>query len=139
MKTLIKHKCVKLMQSIPQVDAGADFIITQFTFSIDNLLNFIRDCRQIGITVPIVPGVLVPENMKSLRFASQIARVDVPEEFMQSFQKLESDEEEFKNYSVQYFVKFVKDIFKSNLGIYGVQFFTLNRFDAVQRVIKECF
>lgn len=77
--------------------------------------------------------------MRSLRFASQIARVDVPEEMMKSFAKLESNEEEFKTYSAQYFVKFVKDIFESNLGIYGVQFFTLNRFDAVQRVIKECF
>lgn len=77
--------------------------------------------------------------MRSLRFASQIARVDVPEDVMKSFEKLENNEEEFKNYSVDYFVKFVKDIFNSELGIYGVHFFTLNRFNAVQRVIKECF
>ncbi|KAL5276035.1 hypothetical protein ACFFRR_001703 [Megaselia abdita] len=122
-----------------KVDAGADFIITQFTFSITNLLNFIRDCRQIGINVPIIPGILVPENMRSLRFASVIARVDVPQELMNSFEKLENDEEGFKNFSVEYFKKFVKEIFNSDLEIYGVQFFTLNRFDAVQRVIKECF
>lgn len=134
-----KKKKTPLTECFPQVDAGADFIITQFTFSVDNLLGFIKDCRQIGITVPIIPGILVPENMRSLLFASQIARVNVPKELMSSFERLEDNEEEFKNYSVEYFVKFVKDIFRSDLGIYGVQFFTLNRFDAVQRVIKECF
>lgn len=81
----------------------------------------------------------MPENIRSLRFASSIARVNVPEELLRTFESKEHDEEDFKNFSVDYFVKFVNRIFESDLDIYGVQFFTLNRFDAVQRVIKECF
>lgn len=77
--------------------------------------------------------------MRSLEFASQIARVNVPIELMSSFKKLSHNETEFMNFSVDFFVNFVKDIFNSELGVYGVHFFTLNRFDAVQRVIKECF
>jgi methylenetetrahydrofolate reductase (NADPH) len=33
-----------------KVDAGADFIITQFFFDTKLLLEFIRDCRAVGIT-----------------------------------------------------------------------------------------
>ena len=40
-----------------KVDAGADFIITQLFFRADTFLKFLRDCRAIGITVPILPGV----------------------------------------------------------------------------------
>jgi hypothetical protein len=41
-----------------KVDAGADFIITQLFFEASTFFKFEQDCRDIGITVPIIPGVL---------------------------------------------------------------------------------
>lgn len=40
-----------------KVDAGADFIISQMFFEADDFINFVRDCRRIGIHVPIIPGM----------------------------------------------------------------------------------
>jgi len=40
-----------------KVDAGADFIITQLFFDIETFYKFYDDCRKIGITVPIIPGI----------------------------------------------------------------------------------
>ena len=40
-----------------KVDAGADFIITQLFFDIETFFKFYDDCRKIGITVPIIPGI----------------------------------------------------------------------------------
>ena len=41
-----------------KVDAGAEFIITQLFFEAKTFLKFYHDCRKIGITVPIIPGIL---------------------------------------------------------------------------------
>ncbi|CAI8031778.1 Methylenetetrahydrofolate reductase, partial [Geodia barretti] len=41
-----------------KVDAGADFIITQLFFEASTFIKFYHDCRRIGITVPIMPGIL---------------------------------------------------------------------------------
>ena len=41
-----------------KVDAGADFIITQLFFEAETFLKFHADCRRIGITVPIIAGVM---------------------------------------------------------------------------------
>ena len=40
------------------MDAGADFIITQLFFESETFLKFHADCRRIGITVPIIAGVM---------------------------------------------------------------------------------
>ena len=40
-----------------KVDAGADFIITQLFFRAETFLTFLKDCRAIGITCPILPGI----------------------------------------------------------------------------------
>lgn len=40
-----------------KVDAGADFVITQLFFRAETFLKFLDDCRMIGITCPILPGI----------------------------------------------------------------------------------
>lgn len=39
-----------------KVDAGADFIVTQFFYDTAVFLEFNSKCRAIGITCPILPG-----------------------------------------------------------------------------------
>ncbi len=41
-----------------KVDAGADFIITQLFYDVQLFLDFVRKCRDIGIAVPIIPGIM---------------------------------------------------------------------------------
>ena len=39
-----------------KIDAGADFILTQFFYDPNVFLNFKSRCRKHGINVPIIPG-----------------------------------------------------------------------------------
>ena len=39
------------------MDAGADLIVTQLFYEVERFLKFVDDCRSVGITAPIVPGV----------------------------------------------------------------------------------
>ena len=47
-----------------QVDPGADVIVTQLFYDTDIFLKFVNDCREIGITIPIVPGIMPINNYK---------------------------------------------------------------------------
>ena len=42
-----------------KVDAGADYIVTQMFFKASDYLNFVKECRAVGITCPIVAGILM--------------------------------------------------------------------------------
>lgn len=49
---------VELQRLKEKVDAGADFVITQFFYDTEAFLRYARRCREIGITCPIIPGIM---------------------------------------------------------------------------------
>ena len=40
----------------PQIEAGAELIVTQLFYDVDIFFKFVKDCRSVGIAVPILPG-----------------------------------------------------------------------------------
>ena len=45
-----------IMWGSAQIDAGGEVVITQLFYDVDRFFNFVKDCRSIGITAPIIPG-----------------------------------------------------------------------------------
>ncbi len=41
---------------MPQMDAGADLVITQLFYDVERFFQFEKDCRSVGIKAPIIPG-----------------------------------------------------------------------------------
>ena len=39
-----------------QIDAGAEFVVTQLFYDADRFIQYEKDCRSIGIQCPIIPG-----------------------------------------------------------------------------------
>ncbi|XP_014103678.2 5,10-methylenetetrahydrofolate reductase [Bactrocera oleae] len=120
-----------------KVDAGADFIITQICFSPDSIIRFVQKCRDNGITVPIIVGIIVPDNMRILQFIINFVKAVIPEEQLSKYKELEDDHKAFKTFAVEKAVHTVQMLLNSNLDIYGFQFFTMNRMKNVQEVIQQ--
>lgn len=53
-----------------KVDCGADFIITQLFFQPETFIKFQSDCRAVGITCPIIPGIF-PIQVCDHRFVTK--------------------------------------------------------------------
>ncbi|XP_076618422.1 methylenetetrahydrofolate reductase (NADPH) isoform X3 [Colletes latitarsis] len=109
-----------------KIDAGADFIITQVIFDANVFIKFVNDCKEIGINVPIIPGILSIPNYASLEKMSKICNFKVPQNILDILQPMKDNNDEVRNYGIKLVTNIIKDIFASETT-YGFHLFTLNR------------
>lgn len=121
-----------------KVDAGSDFIITNICFSFDRLSHFIKSCRAIGITVPIIAGIYIPSSYAELNRMSSICRFSVPEDQMLIYHHYQSDKNHFLAYAITNAISMLKQIFDFDFEkLYGVHFFTLNKYEIIFEVLQK--
>lgn len=119
------------------MDAGADFIITQICFCPESIISFVQKCRDNGITVPIIVGIIVPDNLRILKFVMNIVKAVIPANQLSKYKELKDDHKAFQTLAVENAVRTVQMLLESNLDVYGFQFFTMNRLKNVQHVIQQ--
>ena len=62
-----------------KVDAGADYIVTQMFYDNGSFREYERQCREAGITVPIIPGIKPIETVRQLTSLPKHFHVTMPD------------------------------------------------------------
>lgn len=78
---------IDLQRLKEKVDAGADYIMTQMFFDNQKFFDYVKTCRDMGITVPIIPGLKPITNKKQLSVLPRIFHVDIPTELSNAIAK----------------------------------------------------
>lgn len=116
-------------------DAGADFIITQLFYDVDVFLAWYKQCRQAGITIPILPGVMPIQNYSSFRRMTNLCKATVPSEVLQALEPIRFDDAAVKAYGVQLSIKMIARLYLE-ADIRGFHLCTLNLEKSVRRVLE---
>ncbi|KAJ6289595.1 hypothetical protein OIU78_025509 [Salix suchowensis] len=107
-----------------KVDAGADLIVTQLFYDTDVFLKFVNDCRQIGITCPIVPGIMPINNYKGFIRMTGFCKTKIPAEVTAALEPIKDNEEAVRAYGIHLGTEMCKKILAH--GIKTVHLYTLN-------------
>lgn len=108
-----------------KVDAGSQFVITQMFLDAQVYLDFVKACRDYGITVPIVPGIMCLNTLGGLERMTEMCKTRLPAGFMDRARAAGQDgDDAFKTWGVEAGVEMCRAVLDG--GAPGLHFYTLN-------------
>ncbi|GJQ70183.1 putative methylenetetrahydrofolate reductase [Trypoxylus dichotomus] len=115
-----------------KVIAGADFIITQAIFDVDTFRNFSMQCRDLGINVPILPGLFIINSYSSLMNMVKFCKLHLPDDVIKFVEEHKDDKEIVEEYGISSVVNILENLFRID-AIHCVHIFTLNDLDTLEK------
>ncbi len=119
-----------------KVDAGADYIVTQMFFNNASYFEFVKLCREKGITVPIIPGIKPITFLNDLKLLPQTFSVDIPEELVREVSKCKTDAEA-KQAGVEWTIRQSREL--KAAGVPAIHFYTIGISDNIKQIAREIF
>ena len=119
-----------------KVDAGAKFIITQMFFDNAKYFEFVKDCRDNGINVPIIPGLKPLATNKQLSILPNIFNIEIPVELTNEVESCK-DNNAVKEVGINWAVKQCKELIEANVPV--LHFYTMGKSEATREICKQIF
>lgn len=117
-----------------KVDAGAEYIVTQMFFDNKKFFAFEKACREIGITVPVIPGLKPITSKKQLTIIPRTFYVDIPADLSAEILKCKTDEE-VEKVGTEWLLTQSKELKKA--GVPVLHYYTLGKPHVVANVVRE--
>ena len=121
----LKRKC----------EAGGDVVVTQLFYDNADYFRFRDRCGALGITTPIVPGVMPVTNSAQVRRIASLCKARLPEAFTGPFEAAGDDEVAQFEVGVNYAARQVEELIAG--GVPGIHFYVLNKSPATVRVLNH--
>ncbi len=117
-----------------KVDAGADYIITQMFFDNSKYFGFVKSCREIGIMVPIIPGLKPIYSKKQLTILPKTFHIDLPTPLSEAVAACKTDAD-VEKIGQEWLLHQSKELKES--GVPVLHYYTLGRPHVVANVVKN--
>ena len=117
-----------------KVDAGARFLITQLFFDNAYFHDFVARARDIGIEVPIVPGIMPITNYAQIKRITSLCGSVIPAHLIAELDLRAEEPEAVTDFGVAYATLQCADLLAN--GAPGIHFYTLNRSPATRAILS---
>lgn len=108
-----------------KVEAGADAAITQYFYNADSYFYFVDECRKLGITAPIVPGIMPIVKFSQLARFSDMCGAEIPRWMRKTLEGCGDDSEAVQAFGLDVVTGLCEKLLAG--GAPGLHFYTLNQ------------
>lgn len=118
-----------------KVDAGVDLLITQMFYRNADYFAFVTRARAIGITVPIVAGIMPITNVAQIERIAKLSGACIPPELQADLDRTRGDEAGAREVGIAYAIRQCRELLER--GAPGIHFYTLNQSPATSAILRE--
>jgi methylenetetrahydrofolate reductase (NADPH) len=119
-----------------KVDAGADYIVTQMFYDNQKYFDFVDRCRDMGIEVPIIPGLKPITTKNQCNVLPSIFHIDIPEDLSDAIEVCK-DNKSAREVGVEWAIQQSKELIE--YGVPTLHFYSMGKAEPVYRIAKELF
>jgi methylenetetrahydrofolate reductase (NADPH) len=117
-----------------KVDAGARFLITQLFFDNQAYYDFVARAREIGIDVPIIPGIMPITDAGQIKRITEMCGSNIPDALLRELELRSDQPGSVTDLGVAYATLQCADLLAN--GAPGIHFYTLNRSPATRAILS---
>ncbi len=117
---------------VTKIEAGAQFIVTQFFLKNEFFLKWRDQLRAMGVTIPLVPGILPAQSMEQITRFAKTCGCHVPNDLLADLQRFQDDPNGMRQVGLAFAQKQIEGLLKE--GIDGIHLYALNRLENVQHL-----
>lgn len=111
-----------------KVEAGADSAITQYFYNPDAYFRFIDECARLGLSIPVVPGIMPITNYTQLARFSDACGAEIPRWVRKRLEGYGDDRESIRAFGLDVVTDLCDRLL--NGGAPGLHFYTMNQSEA---------
>jgi len=129
------HKSDDIRFLKEKVDAGCNFLTTQMFFDNNIFYNFLYRVKDIGINVPVVPGIMPITTAKQLSRSVQLSGTSVPERFKAIVDRFGDDPVSMRQAGIIYASEQIIDLIAN--GVNHIHVYSMNKPDVAADILNN--
>jgi methylenetetrahydrofolate reductase (NADPH) len=115
--------------------AGADFAITNLFFDSSYYFNLVRLLREIGCTLPVIPGIMPVTNINQIERFTTLSGAVFPNQLHEEFRAIADDNDAVIALGIKAATALCRELLDG--GAPGIHMYTLNRSTSTQAVFEN--
>jgi methylenetetrahydrofolate reductase (NADPH) len=119
-----------------KIKNGAEYIVAQYFYDNQYFFDFVAKCRNAGIIVPIIPGIMPIYTEKLMNNLAKVCGTTITKKVKNDLAALPQDDKKaIAKYGTNLALEQCRDLLKK--GVDGLHFYTMNRANTVVSVINK--
>ncbi|CCF55898.1 hypothetical protein KAFR_0A04630 [Kazachstania africana CBS 2517] len=119
-----------------KVDAGANFIVTQMFYDVDNFIQWCKEVREFGIDVPIIPGIMPITGYAAFLRRASWGQINIPKYFFALLDPIKDNDELVREIGTKLVVEMCRKLLSSGY-INHLHIYTMNLEKASLMILEQ--
>ncbi len=116
-----------------KVEAGAEYVVTQMFYNNKSFFEYVDKCREIGIKVPIIPGLKIITSKRQLHTVPKHFYIDIPDELAEEIEAAKP--EHVVEVGVNWTVKQVEELLDKNVP--AIHFYIMQNSEPIKMLMEK--
>ena len=117
-------------------DLGADYIVTQMFFDNSKYFKWLKAVREMGITIPIIPGLKPLTTKKQMDILPKVFYLHMPEDFRKAVEEAK-DDNAAREIGIEWCIQQSKELMAA--GVPVLHYYTMSKSQAVKKICEAIF